>query len=206
MVFEGIKDIFIPLLIHMAVSNAAALALQGSGLDSASVTSVAAAFSLPFFVFLYRRDEKERPAEKPCVPWWVYPMMAAGGAALNLCLTAAMDYFTVTESFSNAVQEGLLESNFAVQAAGLGILAPIAEEFLFRGLIYQRLKKYVPVWLAVLAGAGIFALYHGNMVQIIFAFPMALVMLLAYEKWNSLDVPIIFHMAANLTAVLLNII
>ena len=86
------------------------------------------------------------------------------------------------------------------------ILVPITEEFLFRGLIYQRLKKYIPVWSAVLAGAGIFALYHGNMVQILFAFPMALVMLLAYEKWNSLYVPIIFHMAANLTAVLLNII
>ncbi|MEY8426931.1 CPBP family intramembrane glutamic endopeptidase [Lachnospiraceae bacterium 46-15] len=206
MVFWAIKDIFIPLLIHMAVSNAAALSLQGSALDSAAVTAVAAVLSLPFFVLLYRRDRKENPAEESCIPWWVYPLMAAGGAVLNLCLTAAMDYFTVTENFSNTVQEGLLESNFAVQAVGLGILVPIAEEFLFRGLIYQRLKKYVPVWLAILAGAGIFALYHGNMVQIIFAFPMALVMLLAYEKWNSLYVPIIFHMAANLTAVLLNII
>lgn len=206
MMFLGIKDIFIPLLIHIVISNAAALALWGGTLDAAAVTSAAAALSLPFFVFLYRRDRKESPAERRSIPWWVYPLMAAGGAAMNLCLTAAMNYFTVTEKFSNAVQEGLLESNFAVQAVGLGILVPITEEFLFRGLIYQRLKKYVPVWLAVLAGAGIFALYHGNMVQIIFAFPMALVMLLAYEKWNSLYVPIMFHIAANLTAVLLNII
>ncbi len=206
MVFLGIKDIFIPLLIHMAVSNAVALALQGSTPDAAAVTAVAAVLSLPFFIFLYLRDRRECPAGKPCIPRWVYPLMAAGGATLNLCLTAVMDYFTVTENFSNAVQEGLLESNLAVQAVGLGILVPITEEFLFRGLIYQRLKKYIPVWPAVLAGAGIFALYHGNMVQILFAFPMALVMLLAYEKWNSLYVPVIFHMAANLTAVLLNII
>ena len=85
MVFLGIKDIFIPLLIHMAVSNAVALALQGSTPDAAAVTAVAAVLSLPFFIFLYLRDRRECPTGKPCIPRWVYPLMAAGGAALNLC-------------------------------------------------------------------------------------------------------------------------
>ena len=58
MVFLGIKDIFIPLLIHMAVSNAVALALQGSTPDAAAVTAVAAVLSLPFFIFLYLRDRR----------------------------------------------------------------------------------------------------------------------------------------------------
>lgn len=59
--------------------------------------------------------------------------------------------------------------------------------------------------ISILLAAAVFALYHGNMVQILFAFPMALVMLLAYEKWKSLTVPVVFHMAVNLSTVILHV-
>jgi len=199
----GVWDVTVPLLIHIIVSNVMVL-LLGNRVDLAFLTAAAAVVTLPVLILLYRRDRKEQPSEKVSVPWWVYPLMAVGGVALNQLLSAVMNLFAVTEHFSNASQEGLLGSGFLTQLVGLGILVPLMEELLFRGLVYQRMKKYFSVTASILLAAAVFALYHGNMVQILFAFPMALVMLLAYEKWRSLAVPVVFHMAVNLSTVMLN--
>ena len=200
----GIWDVTVPLLIHIIVSNVMVL-LLGIRVDPAFLTTAAAAVTLPVLLLLYRDDRKGQPSEKVSVPWWVYPLMAVGGVILNQLLSAVMNSFAVTEHFSNAAQEGLLGSGFLTQLIGLGILVPLMEELLFRGLVYQRMKKYFPVKISILLAAAVFALYHGNMVQILFAFPMALVMLLAYEKWKSLTVPVVFHMAVNLSTVILHV-
>lgn len=200
----GIWDVMLPLLIHIIITNVMVLAL-GNRVDAAFLTTAAAAAALPVLAFLYRGDRKERPAEKVSVPWRVYLFAAAAGAAMNVLLSGIMNYFAVTEHFSNAAQEGLLGSGTVVQVVGLGVLVPVMEELLFRGLVYQRMKKYFPVSVSILLGAAVFALYHGNMVQILFAFPMAVVMLLMYEKWKCLLVPVVFHMAVNLSTVISNI-
>ena len=77
------------------------------------------------------------------------------------------------------------------------------EEVLFRGLVYNRLKAYNNEWLSIILAAGIFAVYHGNAMQILFAFPMALLILAVYEKWNTLLAPVIFHMAVNISSILI---
>lgn len=200
----GIWDVTVPLLIHIIVSNVMVL-LLGNRVDPAFLTTAAAAVTLPVLLLLYRDDRKGQPSEKVSVPWWVYPLMAVGGVVLNQLLSAVLNSFAVTEHFSNAAQEGLLGSGFLTQLIGLGILVPLMEELLFRGLVYQRMKKYFPVKISILLAAAVFALYHGNLVQILFAFPMALVMLLAYEKWKSLTVPVVFHMAVNLSTVILHV-
>ena len=109
----------------------------------------------------------------------------------------------VQDYFSNQTQEQLLASQFAVQIIGLGILVPIAEELIFRGLVYGRIRRMLPVWASVLIASAIFALYHGNMIQILFAFPMALILTLLYEKGKWVGCPILFHMGVNLTTVVL---
>ena len=47
-----------------------------------------------------------------------------------------------------------------------------------------------------------FALYHGNPLQFLYAFPMGLVMQYFLEKGGSLACPAACHMAANLTSIL----
>lgn len=86
---------------------------------------------------------------------------------------------------------------------GLGILVPVAEELIFRGLLYARIRRTLPVWASVLTASVIFALYHGNMIQILFAFPMAIILTLLYEKGKWISYPILFHMGVNLTTVVL---
>lgn len=202
-----IGDVFFPLLIHYL--TAAFVLLFGANLmDDALLTSLTGLAAFPVMWYLYRRDCRngavETTAPRGAVPWWAYPVTVLLGIVSNQMITWVMNYFRVTQQFSNEVQEGLLRGDIWAQVLGLGILVPVMEEVLFRGLIYNRLKKYVPLWTAVLGGAAIFALYHGNMVQILFAFPMGLLIILLYEKWNSLSIPIVFHIGANLSTVLLN--
>ena len=190
-----------PILLHYLTANLIYL-LFGNKLDAAQLTVLTAIFVLPLVSFCYIRKQKRE--ERAAIPWWSYAVAGGLGIVTNQGLTWMMTYFAVTEKFSNAVQEELLRTDFLIQLLGLGILVPITEEVLFRGLVYQRLKKDTKKWLAVLLGAGLFAVYHGNAMQMIFAFPMAVVLILLYEKWESLWIPIVFHIAGNLSAVILN--
>lgn len=77
------------------------------------------------------------------------------------------------------------------------IVAPVAEELLFRQVIYIRLRRFAPTWIAVVVSALLFGIYHGNLVQGIYAFIMGCLLALVYEWTRSLAAPILFHMIAN---------
>ncbi|MEE0419748.1 MAG: type II CAAX endopeptidase family protein [Lachnospiraceae bacterium] len=202
-----IGNVFVPLLIHYLIA-AFVLLFGANFMDDALLTSLTALVALPVMWYLYRRDRRngavETTALRGTVPWWAFLVTILLGIVSNQMITGVMNYFRVTQQFSNEVQEGLLRGDIWAQVLGLGILVPVMEEILFRGLIYNRLKKYVSLWTAILGGAVIFALYHGNMVQFLFALPMGLLIILLYERWHSLSIPIVFHIAANLSTVLLN--
>lgn len=56
-----------------------------------------------------------------------------------------------------------------------GILAPISEEILFRGLILRSFQPYGKKF-AIFASAFLFGIYHGNFIQSPFAFVVGLVL------------------------------
>jgi uncharacterized protein len=82
----------------------------------------------------------------------------------------------------------------------IGILTPIGEEFLFRGVVTNALLRYGPVT-GVLGGALIFALLHG--INVIF--PAALVAGLVggevFRRSGSIWPPVIVHVVFNLPTV-----
>lgn len=126
------------------------------------------------------------------------------GGVLNLGLSGIMNALHITEAFSNGTQEELLAAQPAVQIIGLGFLVPAAEELVFRGLIYSRMKGFFPVKMSVLFSALLFAVYHGNPIQMIFAFPMAIALAAVFEHGKLFIFPVLFHMGANLTAIFVN--
>ncbi len=77
------------------------------------------------------------------------------------------------------------------------VVAPVSEELLFRQAVYKKMRKISPVWLAALTSAGLFGIYHGNLVQGIYAFIMGLFLALVYEWTGSFTAPVLFHMVAN---------
>lgn len=47
----------------------------------------------------------------------------------------------------------------------MGIVAPAAEEMIFRWLIYLRLRDWLKMPVAAVISGLIFGIYHGNIVQ-----------------------------------------
>ena len=50
-----------------------------------------------------------------------------------------------------------------------GILAPLGEEIVFRGVVYGQLRKVLKVPYAVVLSGLAFGLFHGNLVQAVYA-------------------------------------
>ena len=127
------------------------------------------------------------------------------------CLSLRMKETTLRSassaaSHSNPAQESLLSGQLLIQILSMGIFAPLTEELIFRGLLYRRMKSLLSVGWSVILSSLLFAVYHGNMIQIVFAFPMALVLALLYEKSGRFCYPLLFHMGCNLTAIAVNCI
>ncbi|MDO5405698.1 MAG: CPBP family intramembrane metalloprotease [Eubacteriales bacterium] len=92
--------------------------------------------------------------------------------------------------------------SLAVQILSVGLVIPLAEELVFRGFAYERLREVLSVRGAVAASAVYFGLFHGNLVQGIYATVFGVILALLCERYDSLTAAWLFHGAANLTSIL----
>lgn len=83
-----------------------------------------------------------------------------------------------------------------------GIIGPILEELLFRGILYDRLKKNVPYASAGIWTTVIFALCHGSILQIIYAVVLGSYFLYCYLHYDHLSASIYAHIATNVVVTL----
>ncbi len=80
----------------------------------------------------------------------------------------------------------------------VGIIAPIAEEVVFRGAILRRLLDIGGhPWVAIIGSALIFGAIHGNMAQFYHAFFMGLLLGWIYLRTGSILPGIIIHWVNN---------
>ncbi len=120
-----------------------------------------------------------------------------GCAALAVNILFSMIGFTG----SSATYEQVAEKQFALPIwAGIilyGIVSPIAEEIVFRGIVYNRMHRQYGKWIAIIGSALLFGVYHGNAVQALYGFILGVLIAVLYEKYGSFAVPVILHSAAN---------
>lgn len=84
-----------------------------------------------------------------------------------------------------------------------GVIAPILEEFLFRGILYGYLRHlFLNKTKANIINSIIFAILHFNPVNIIFTVVTTFLMTKEYEKEQNILVPIIIHSFSNIFVVL----
>jgi uncharacterized protein len=82
------------------------------------------------------------------------------------------------------------------------VMAPLVEEVLFRGLLFQAIRRRLGLWPAALLSSAVFTAIH---VEIVFSQPLALVGLFAlgvllawsFHRSGSLLVPILAHAVFN---------
>ncbi len=113
----------------------------------------------------------------------------------------------IEKSMEEYVEQNQIFDSFSSSPAweilGAVIIAPIAEEILFRGLILQRLKKSMSPWLAVLISAVFFAAFHGNLYQGVYTFLFGLAAGYMVLRFSSLWYGVLMHFALNGTNVLI---
>lgn len=83
------------------------------------------------------------------------------------------------------------------------LVAPMAEEILFRGIAYNRIRKVCDASKAIPFAAVFFAVYHGNIIQGVYAGILGALLCFIYEKTDSLWTAILFHGVGNLAVYLI---
>lgn len=78
-----------------------------------------------------------------------------------------------------------------------GFVSPVAEELLFRGILFSHLRRFGgPLW-GIGLSALLFGIYHGNLVQGIYALVIGCLLAYAYEYFGDFRLTILLHMLAN---------
>jgi membrane protease YdiL (CAAX protease family) len=142
----------------------------------------------------------------------VSPVKTLGLAALVIAVGLGFNEFYADYIFPDVDMQGQLRALFEAIPKTIGnnlllfvavaILAPLLEEFLFRGLLQNSLMPHMPAWGAILLSAAIFAAVHMD----VYAFPPILLLGAGfgylYHVTGSLRVCILMHMINNGAAVL----
>ena len=77
------------------------------------------------------------------------------------------------------------------------LIAPLVEEIVFRGVIFNRIRHFYSVEKAVAFSALLFGAFHANLPQFIYGACMGAIMAVCYERTKCFYAPLLFHMAAN---------
>lgn len=113
-----------------------------------------------------------------------------------------VDFFATYDKLSGVIYSGPIW----IQAVTIAVAAPILEEFLYRGLLYRRLRAYLRPLPCTLISAFVFGIMHGNAVQFVYAFILGIFMAYIYEKFKTVWASVIFHAGANLISLVITLL
>ena len=135
-------------------------------------------------------------------PWAVLLWVALLGLGAILPLEWIYEQLNLTLPIEmEEVLKSMMSNRWGYLA--LGILAPIAEEMVFRGAILRSLLRYfnerMP-WIPIVVSALLFGLVHGNVAQSSNAFLMGLLLGWFYHRTGSIVPGIVLHWINNTVA------
>lgn len=215
-----------PFLIHYGATLLATIALylvyliQAGGLQETAsagqrlinstlyVTLIGDLTAAIILYLFYRKDQMHRKEGfsgtgkafvwAPPVIWFSVIILAiATGQFLNDLINGLHlnDLFT---GYSEVSEQAFSGQPVGLMILVVGIIGPICEELMFRGIVFHRLKDWVKPQAAIVISALLFGIYHGNVVQFFYATCMGVMLAIIYDKTGTLWISIVAHIAANL--------
>lgn len=139
-------------------------------------------------------------------------LVGAGGfVGVNLVLAALIAVLGPVEPPQQQLIQEVTVGGVTTVLAMIAVVVtgPVVEEVVFRGVLFQALKRRTGLWPAVVLSSLLFAAVHVEITQPLFSFALFLlggVFALVYHRTGSLVVPTIGHAAFNLIAVVLAIL
>lgn len=130
--------------------------------------------------------------------------MAALTALLALSASLGLNALLTLTGFADGSQtyQKVADRQYGVAfAVGLvlyGLISPFAEEVVFRGVIYNRLRRLYNPAIGIVVSGLLFGAFHGNLVQGVYGACLGMLMAYLYERSGRFLIPLIFHAVANL--------
>ncbi len=214
-VISNFWQILYPIGIHLLFQIVAAFvfAFLGRERDLIPMTGTAAILTMIPCAIIFWDDQKRReygrlipsPPGERLTPG-TFILLAAAGVSLALLgnvLVSLLMQLMPAKWNVDTLGEATNGESIWMMIFWVGILAPIAEETVFRWLIYLRLRDHIRVWPAVLLTSAIFSVYHLNVPQGIYAFAMGIFMAWFVEMTGSIWAGVIIHISSNCFALAL---
>lgn len=124
----------------------------------------------------------------------VYGLLSAGLLTLVVYLFPAFPANEVQDVGFSALGD---RTSYILAFTTLVIVAPIAEEVLFRGYLYGKLRGAVPVWVAAIVTSIVFGAIHGQWNVAIDVFALSLILCSLREITGSIWAGVLLHMLKN---------
>ena len=153
---------------------------------------------------IFRREEAARrtaQAEQPGMAGakllWVKSGILAVTGAVGLNILFSLLHLTEMSVSYEQTAQVQYQLPFLLGLFLYGLCSPLAEELLFRGLIYNRMKQYFSVRTALLVSSIFFGIYHGNLVQAVYGTLIGLLIAYLYERTGRFGTAVFVHGVAN---------
>ncbi|MGL5354251.1 MAG: lysostaphin resistance A-like protein [Clostridium sp.] len=121
----------------------------------------------------------------------------------NMGFVSVLSMTGLFQSSFDAMEQSLSfvgSSNILVSILVVGIVAPFAEELMFRGVIYKTLSKSMSITSVIVLQGVLFGVYHMNLVQGLYATFLGILFGYVTYKTKSLWPAIIMHMVNNIVS------
>lgn len=182
---------------------------NGSALVAAIAFSIAGIVCWKYFAKADLLKAKEQSKKNPRLNSpLAYGCMAVSVLGMTLGLNFLYELLNIIHA-SQAYDETAQVQYAAAVWVGIllnGILVPVVEEMIFRGVLYNRMKAHMRYEYAILLSALLFGVYHQNIVQGSYGFFMGCLIAYFYERFGHFYVAILAHALSNLAAYLLTVV
>ncbi|MCR4787320.1 MAG: CPBP family intramembrane metalloprotease [Lachnospiraceae bacterium] len=128
---------------------------------------------------------------------------------VSFCASVGLNYIfdltglnRLSESY-NEIESAQFGVAFYFGLVIYGIFSPLAEEIIFRGILYNRMKRVFPLYVSMFVSSLLFGIFHGNPVQGIYGTLMGLLIVWSYEHFKNFSAPLIVHSVANVSIFIL---
>ncbi len=197
--------VMLPVVVAAAVQSAlenweAAEQLSGVLYESAMLFTAVSGLLAIGVILLFYRIRRKKLGDALWLRRVEGPGLLSGAAlapALYLAVTVAMMALPEAWLDSYAEASSGVSGGGVIGIVAVVLVAPVVEEFIFRGLIMTRLAQAMPGWLAAALSAAIFGLCHGHPVWFAYTFVLGVLFGLMDLRLGSIWPSILAHMVFN---------
>jgi membrane protease YdiL (CAAX protease family) len=165
--------------------------------------SLTIVIGMPLWIMKYRTSKQDMGMNRLLA--WMDIGLAPAGFVVYFLVSALLVYliglaipgFNVTQIQENGFGSMIHYYQLLLAFITLIIVAPIAEEVLFRGFLYGKLRKVVPIWVAIFATSVIFGLVHWQWNVAIDVFALSIILCSLREITGNIWAGVLLHMLKN---------